>query len=170
MRAAFPFVMVGLVGLALAACGGSSHPSASSSSDPGLKFAVCMRAHGVTNFPDPGGSGQFNFSLGSGINPASPTFQHAQKACGGGPGGPPQIHMTERQKLSALHFAQCVRTHGVPGFPDPAYSAPSNGGPILALRGMFFAPSPGFNPMSPAFRQAAKDCGLGLPAMSKSPS
>jgi hypothetical protein len=42
-----------------------------------LKYARCMRAHGVPNFPDPTSSG---LSL-SGIEPNSPRFQAAQKAC-----------------------------------------------------------------------------------------
>lgn len=55
----------------------------------GLKFAACMRAHGLPKFPDPKtSSGQF---LITGIDPNSPQFQSAQQACqslmpGGGPG------------------------------------------------------------------------------------
>ncbi|HEY5057540.1 MAG TPA: hypothetical protein VII51_00855 [Gaiellaceae bacterium] len=44
-----------------------------------LKFAACMREHGVPNFPDP------TFSHGNigqrGFDPNSPQFQAAQKAC-----------------------------------------------------------------------------------------
>jgi hypothetical protein len=56
----------------------------------GLKYAACMRAHGVPNFPDPqpGSNGGF---LITGVDPNSPQFQSAQQACqslmpGGGPG------------------------------------------------------------------------------------
>jgi hypothetical protein len=42
-----------------------------------LKYARCMRAHGVSNFADPTSSG---LSL-SGVNPSSPRFQAAQNAC-----------------------------------------------------------------------------------------
>ena len=45
----------------------------------GLKFAVCMRSHGVPNFPDPGHDGAFD--LPSGINPQAPQFQRAMQAC-----------------------------------------------------------------------------------------
>jgi hypothetical protein len=56
----------------------------------GLKFAECMRAHGVSNFPDPpAGSGGGPVKLN--INPQSPQFQSAQRACqkllGTGSGG-----------------------------------------------------------------------------------
>jgi hypothetical protein len=42
-----------------------------------LKFARCMRLHGVHTFPDPTSTG---LSL-SGVDPNSPQFQAAQKAC-----------------------------------------------------------------------------------------
>ena len=71
--------------------------------DAALKYARCMRAHGV-DFPDPkfsGGGVQFG---GKNVNPNAPAFQAADKACrsllpdrgkgrvtqksGGGGGGP----------------------------------------------------------------------------------
>jgi hypothetical protein len=42
-----------------------------------LKYARCMRAHGVSNFADPTSSG---LSL-SGVDPNSPRFQAAQNVC-----------------------------------------------------------------------------------------
>ena len=64
-----------------------------------LKFARCMREHGV-NVPDPETSGGRLSLKIQGINPSSPAFQAAQKACKGlmpkppgglkgAPGGPP---------------------------------------------------------------------------------
>jgi hypothetical protein len=49
-----------------------------------LDFSKCMRAHGITNFPDPqvhGGGIGLEFKRGSGIDPKSPQFQAAQRAC-----------------------------------------------------------------------------------------
>jgi hypothetical protein len=50
-----------------------------------LKFSVCMRSHGVANFPDPvfsNGSAKVTLKSGkSSLNPNSPVFQAAQKAC-----------------------------------------------------------------------------------------
>ncbi|HUB75248.1 MAG TPA: hypothetical protein VL979_14590 [Solirubrobacteraceae bacterium] len=53
-----------------------------------LKFSECMRHHGVPNFPDPkfsAGGGRVTLKLGggpsSGLNPNSPQFQAAQRAC-----------------------------------------------------------------------------------------
>lgn len=46
-----------------------------------LKLARCMRAHGITNFPDPDTrGGGVSISL-QGIDPDSPQFQAAQRAC-----------------------------------------------------------------------------------------
>ncbi len=53
-----------------------------------LAHAVCMREHGVPNFPDPvitvSGYGISQASGGAGINPRSPAVQQARKVCGGG--------------------------------------------------------------------------------------
>ena len=55
-----------------------------------LKLATCMRAHGVAKFPDPGANGSLLISSSSGIDPQSPEFQAAQKACASDfPGGTP---------------------------------------------------------------------------------
>ena len=63
-----------------------------------LKFAVCMRAHGVPNYPDPSSSGEIgNDGAISGVNQSSPAFHSAERHCssfmlhlpgppGGGPG------------------------------------------------------------------------------------
>jgi hypothetical protein len=46
-----------------------------------LRYAHCMRSHGVPNFPDPNSNGAFHFSIKSGINTQSATFLAAQRAC-----------------------------------------------------------------------------------------
>jgi hypothetical protein len=59
-----------------------------------LKFSECMRAHGISDFPDPqsGPGGGIAIRLratpGSDLNPQNPQFQAAQKACQGIMGGP----------------------------------------------------------------------------------
>jgi hypothetical protein len=51
-----------------------------------LKFAQCMRAHGLTNFPDPtfAADGRIGLKVAAthGLDPSSPAFQRAQAACG----------------------------------------------------------------------------------------
>jgi hypothetical protein len=125
-----------------------------------------MRAHGVPNFPDPGGGG--TSVVGPGLNVGSPAFKAAQQACAKlAPGlpGTPTLSASRRRALVA--FARCVRAHGVPRFPDPlltAPSAPSNGTSVIALHGAVFAPPAGTDPQSPAFKQARAKCGAYAPS------
>ena len=75
----------------------------------------------------------------------------------GGGAGPRKP--TKAQFVAALAFARCMRTHGLPHFPDPLASFPGGSGPIISLRGMMFQPGPDLDPRSPAFQQAASRCG-----------
>jgi hypothetical protein len=47
--------------------------------------AECMRKHGVPNFQDPTfpSGGGAKITIGPGVNPQSPAFENAAKACGG---------------------------------------------------------------------------------------
>ncbi|HTW06468.1 MAG TPA: hypothetical protein VME46_03105 [Acidimicrobiales bacterium] len=46
-----------------------------------LKYAVCMRAHGEPDFPDPNGQGMIKINPTGAMSPSSPEFQRAEKAC-----------------------------------------------------------------------------------------
>jgi hypothetical protein len=46
-----------------------------------LKYAECMRSHGVEKFPDPGAGKQLDVGKRSGIDPNAPAFKSAQQAC-----------------------------------------------------------------------------------------
>ena len=90
-RHRLPLAVVVVSGvLVVAACGSSNKPSspsrsASNLAAAGIRFASCMRSHGVAKFPDPntsGGGVSFSVKSSSGINLASPSFQAAQTACG----------------------------------------------------------------------------------------
>ncbi len=145
---------------AVAACGGSSgHPAGSGDSLLGL--SRCMRAHGVPNFPDPsrgpGGEGLSSsqsvtggpLTVG-GISFSGPAFTAAEETCklfGGGTEPPP---IGEHQQLAMFHFAQCMRQHGVPSYPDPTFGPGGHG----VNRNL---PS-GVNPNTPAFQRAAATC------------
>src|SRR5579864_3031487 len=52
-----------------------SAPSQTQLQQDALKYAECMRAHGVPKFPDPNPGGGFLFQVGAGIDPSSPTFK-----------------------------------------------------------------------------------------------
>jgi hypothetical protein len=45
-----------------------------------LKYAACMRRHGITKFPDPNSQGRFP-EHPAGFDPRSPSFEAARTAC-----------------------------------------------------------------------------------------
>jgi hypothetical protein len=155
-----------IAALAIAGCGSSSKPSRAAGAAQGIKFADCLRAHGVPNFPDPsGGGGGIQISASSGVNPSSPAFGAARSSCAkllpGGGSGPPEA--TAQQKAAMLHVSQCMRAHGISGFPDPTSSPPASpvGFSIAFGRpGAFLAVPITINPQSPGFKRAATACDL----------
>jgi hypothetical protein len=147
--------------------------SSATAQDPGLRYARCMRANGVPNFPDPsGGGGGFTFGPGSGVDPSSPAFKRAQAQCGklmgGGLAPGTQTHPSAQWLAKMVRAAQCMRRHGVPNFPDPTTTVPSptvlgGGGQISNIDGVVFAfPAATIDTQSPAFTRAAKTCGFPL--------
>jgi hypothetical protein len=155
---------------------GSSGSTASASSGSGpLAYSRCMRTNGVPNFPDPNPGG--GFDLGAGIDPSSPAFKAAQAKCqknlqgGGLPGPGTTTHPSPQTLAKLVKIAQCMRQHGVPQFPDPVTSVPSNplGSGIREVTdfdgAILLFPST-INMQSPAYKQALTRCGappLGLP-------
>lgn len=121
---------------ALMGAGCSSSPTATSPAgtlpasgvSQGVRFAQCMRSNGVSNFPDPGPSGQFTIDAianGSGVDINSPAFQQAFTACKAlEPAGFTGTTRSAQQQAAALKFAQCVRANGVADFPDPTANGP----------------------------------------------
>jgi hypothetical protein len=128
--------------LIAAGCGGNAPSSSSTNAaaahaqGPGAsayRFAACMRSHGVHNFPDPvvhvsSSNGGTSASVGMRITPGlkgSPAFKSATTACNhilpgpsnNGQGLSPAQQQARTQAMVA--FAQCLRTHGFPRFPDP---------------------------------------------------
>jgi hypothetical protein len=87
-----------------------------------LAYAQCMIAHGIKNFPEPSASGQLSISSGAQVPDVnSPQFQTAAKACVSlNPAGTELSQSQLAQQLAALvKYAKCMRSHGVPDFPDP---------------------------------------------------
>jgi hypothetical protein len=136
----------------LAACGSSSKPPTATSNDHalGVKFADCMRDHGVPSFPDPETSAGIQIPVALAKNP-SPAFTSAMRACKylvPADTAPPVASAS--QKAAAVKLAQCMREHGVPNYPDPTYQDGHLVPPSIA--------DPGINPASPAFSSASKAC------------
>jgi len=127
-----------------------------------LKFAQCVRANGVPNFPDPNAQGLIQFDSSSGVNLQAPQFQAAERKCAryrrtGGPSSPAQKGQFE---VKALAFSACMRAHGVSNFPDPQIE--THGGAVqLRLQASAGA---GLDPNSPIFQSAQKACQGDLPA------
>ncbi len=169
-RTKAPLIAIVAAGLALiiAACGSSSDPGSSHRTAPRsqfLAFSACMRSSGVTNFPDPGANGGIQLSSASGINPFSPSFKAAQAKCskllpGGGPANHPP---SEQAKTRMLQLSECMRAHGITGFPDPTTTLPSSPAGYSAIidrGGVVIALPQSVNSQSPAFQHAASACGF----------
>jgi hypothetical protein len=147
-----------------------SHTSASHSSTSGaasasegreaspasqaVAYTTCMHAHGVPNFPEPqvsehGGATSIKMAVPVGVG-KNPRFKAASEACrkllpGGGPGN--QAPLTPAQQEQYLRAAACIRSHGVPNFPDPTFSG---GGVHIEHQKL--------NESSPSFKAAVHDC------------
>jgi len=103
---------------------GCSSPAASASAEAiALKFAGCMRSHGVTEFPDPtiGSNGLPSFGPTLNVKGGAPVYNAARQACKHDlPNiGPHTVAERAAANAAALKYAVCMRSNGVPDFPDP---------------------------------------------------
>ena len=144
-------------GVATAASGrptATSSPStdAAEDADAPLKFAQCMRDHGMTWFPDPDASGRMRIKTPRGLDPKK--FEAAQEACQQyAPGGGAMRQPTAEEIEQARRFARCMRENGVPDFPDPR----ADGGISIDAGKL------GTGPGSPTFDKAEEVCRQYLP-------
>jgi hypothetical protein len=130
-------VAVPLLLFGLAACGGSGGSSGggasdtSSSDDPqdqAVKFAQCMRDHGV-DMPDPETDDKGRVRLrvgGAGAKVDKDKVDAAMEACKkyspiGDSGRLKDLENNPEFQEAQLHWAQCMRDHGV-DVPDPGSS------------------------------------------------
>ena len=113
---------------ATAGTASSGGTSASTTRAKAVKFSECMRANGVSAFPDPDASGALTIDAvanGSSLNTSSGTFQHALNACKDlEPAGFTGNQRSPQEQKAALAFAQCIRDNGVRDFPDPSKTDP----------------------------------------------
>jgi hypothetical protein len=108
-----------------------------------MKFAACMRSNGVPSFPDPNAQGAISLS---GLDPNSPALQKAMQTCqkempNGGALTPAQ---QAQQSQQLLEFSACMRSHGLPSFPEPKRDTLTLGA--------------GIDSNSPQFQAAQKAC------------
>ena len=136
LRPLVALALVALIGLISAGCGSNapSETGTAGSADTGgtkkatdqdkaVKFAECIRGHGVPHFPDPDTKGDFVFGID--VTPA--VWDKAVAACKDlEPPGALSGKRSPKQQSAALRFAGCIRENGVKDFPDPV-----NGEPIV---------------------------------------
>ncbi|GIH78436.1 hypothetical protein [Planobispora longispora] len=102
-------------GTATSAASPSASASASASTDPreaALKFAQCMREHGV-DMEDPGADGAIRIKAkgkGEKIQEAQEACKHFMDAAVGDRAGKPDQKTLDQ----GIKFAQCMREHGIP--------------------------------------------------------
>jgi hypothetical protein len=129
--------------LLAAACGGSSSPGAAAGGSPGnsnsasaVAYSACMRARGVPEYPDPEPGGNLPKGNAQAFGVSDSQYRTAERACqnllpssdttfaasltqcletGDCPPAVVQRALTEGRK-----FAECMRSSGVPNWPDPA--------------------------------------------------
>lgn len=156
--------------VAVAGCGSSSSSSTSTTTAaaPGARgptptqiqarvnLAKCARAHGI-NLPDPGANGTYRAStLRNVLSQYGQTkINQVEQACRQYlVQAFPNLALTPAQRAARrqalFRFAACMRSHGVPNFPDPGAGA-------AAIK-------PGtIDPNSPAFKSALTSCRSDLP-------
>jgi hypothetical protein len=127
-RALRGLAVAGAIGLSLlaSACGSSGAKVAQVGTGGGTNprphrqtFSSCMRSHGVPNFPDANTEGEIH---AAGIDKSSPAFRKAYHSCRGlQRGGRLHEQSTPELQRQLLAFAKCMRSHGVPKFPDPIF-------------------------------------------------
>ncbi|HEX3931939.1 MAG TPA: hypothetical protein VHW64_14640 [Nocardioides sp.] len=142
---------------------GSMSPSA-------IAFSACMRGHGVPSYPDPDIKGMPGRAdpRQLGVSPA--LFQVAERTCRPLlPTDGSLQQQTQRcvlfgecpqalvQQLLAIErqWAQCLRAHGVPNWPDPVISA-KGGRPVFDLSGAGMDPRSANTPQALAEEAACR--------------
>jgi hypothetical protein len=114
-----------ILGAALAACGSagttSSQAQPGSSGQPDAETAQivqCYRTHGEPSFPDPvydPSDGRWHFAISPATAPQS-TRQACQHLF---PSVNPSPPVPQAQFAKLVQFADCMRRHGEPNWPDP---------------------------------------------------
>ncbi len=168
-------------GPSLAHLGGAASPAAGSGSigsgsvGPGspdfmaqlLKYAACVREHGVPNFPDPNANDGFAIH----VDPSSPAWVAAQATChkllpaGAPPARGSATHPSAQALAQMLRVSQCMRRHGIQEFPDPGSRMPLDPparGVITDMSGVILVFPSALAMRSPAFAQAEAACNLGI--------
>ena len=143
--------------------GGALDAKGPANSQRGLAYSQCMRAHGVPNYPDASSHNELRNGLPK-VDPqqlgvSGSQFQAAQQACAHllPNGGQTTQTQSQRDLNAMLSFARCMRSHGVPTWPDPTYDS-------VAGWGFNLVQVHGFDPNSAQIDNKMDDCDHVLPA------
>jgi hypothetical protein len=152
---------------------GSPNSGGSANSTSAVAYAHCIRSHGVPNYPDPPGSGQVPKADAQQLGISSSQLQAAQRDCqhlypvASGSLGTSLRQCEEtgdcpqaivQPVLNAMRrFSRCMRSHGVPNWPDP--TTDSEGRP-----GFNLVPIHGTDWNSPQIQNKVSECGHLMPA------
>ena len=185
-----PAVIAAAVSLLLAAaCGGnrsgigSSGPayvSGSTTSASNVAYSACMRSHGVPNYPDPDSSGQLFKPDAHHLGVNSTQLQATQQTCQHllpitgraiNAGSVQQCMeaddcpraLVQQVLTEERSFAQCMRSRGVPNWPDPVTD--SQGRPVFAIS----ISKEGFNPYSKPIWAKGNQCSHVMPDLPGAP-
>jgi hypothetical protein len=138
-RTLWPLAALAMIAVIVAGCGnGSAGPGDSTAASGGnstasihgkaVRFAECMRANGVSAFPDPDASGELTVdevANHSSVDTSTAAWEQAISTCKSlQPPGFTGRKTTPEQRSVRLEFAQCIRDNGVKDFPDPADDEP----------------------------------------------
>lgn len=133
--------------------GGSSTTVSSTSYAKELAFTECMRSHGEPNFPDPMSNATFVLgNYGPGMD--TPQMQSAERACEDLLPNDGQVSQAQQQQdlMRMLKYSACIRSHGVPNFPEPKSFAAAQSGSGDAQ------PAGNLNLQSPQAQKAQQAC------------
>ena len=136
------YAALATLALLTVACSGSSFPRAFGGGSPGnsgsasaVVYSACMRSHGVPEYPDPEPDGSLPKGNAQAFGVSDSRYQAALRACQHLLPGtdtafaasltqcletgdcPPAV--VQRALTEGRNFAQCMRSRGVPNWPDP---------------------------------------------------
>jgi hypothetical protein len=158
--------------------GSTGSPSSPRSTGSGsvLAYSVCMRSHGVPDFPDPDSSGNLAKSDANHLRVGRPELQAAEQACrhllpsNSGAVNTSSVQqcmeasdcpraLVQQVLIEERRFAECMRSHGVPHWPDP--SVDSQGRPAFAIS----ISKLGFDPYSRQVWAKGNECAHLMPGL-----
>jgi hypothetical protein len=92
-----------------------------------------MRSHGVANFPDPEIGGELPKSQVARLAAGNPAFAASHRACAHllpNSNQPSQAQVQQAWNDMRI-FARCMRSHGVPNWPDPTFTSAQDHRPFF---------------------------------------